>query len=267
MHPLIDGNLVETIRTTGKMDKSLPDREDIFEAHGLPYDRKAENVIITGCIVLSALPHVIGSLARIYERKNFSYTFLSREYCCGNYVYRPAIKARDEAALAECRNLSKEFIAGNLKQAKALGAKRMVIFCSPCYPIFKHAFPNETIVFYPATINELLEPLDFAENIDYYAGCYRLHKKFAPPPMDLKSTHEIFSKINGLTVNRITAPKCCFNPEGLSHMVENVRTDCMVHVCTGCYGQALQHAPQEKGVEVLMLPEFVEKLIEKAAQT
>jgi len=177
MHPLINEEMVETIRTTGKMDSKLPDRKDILEAHGLPYNRKAENVVVTGCVLLSALPHVIGSLARIYGQKKFSYTFLSKEYCCGNYIYRPAIKAGDEAALEECRHLSKEFVAGNLRQAKALGAKRLVIFCSPCYPIYKHSFPNENIVFYPATINELLEPLTCDENIDYYAGCYRLHKR------------------------------------------------------------------------------------------
>lgn len=261
MHPLIDRNMVETIRTTGKMDKSLPDRKDVLDAHGLPYDRKAENVIISGCALLPLLPHILCSLSRIYDQKKFSYTFLSKEYCCGNYVYRPAIKARDEAALAECRELSKEFVAGNLKQARDLGAKRIVIFCSPCYPVFKHSFPEENIVFYPATLNELMEPLSYNKEIDYYAGCYKLHRKFAPTPMDLKSTNEIFSKMQGLNVNRISAPKCCFKPDGLSHMVNNVRTNCMVHVCTGCYGQALQSIPQEKGVDVLMLPEFVEMVI------
>lgn len=261
MHPLIDKDMVETIRASGKMDKNLPDRKDILEAHGLPYDRKAENVIITGCALLSLLPHVLCSLARIYDQKKFSYTFLSKEYCCGNYIYRPAIKARDEAALAECRQLSKEFVARNIELAKGFGANRIVIFCSPCYPIFKHSFPYEKIHFYPATIYELIEPLRCDEKIDYYAGCYKLHKKFAPSPMDLKSTDKIFSKMHGLKVNRISAPKCCFNPDGLSHMVEGVRTGCMVHVCTGCYGQAMQNIPQEKGVEVLMLPEFVERVI------
>jgi len=67
--------------------------------------------------------------------------------------------------------------------------------------------------------------------------------------------------MHGLKVNRISAPKCCYDPEGISHMVKNVRTIRMVHVCTGCYFQALQHMPKEKGVDVLMLPEFVEQMI------
>ena len=99
---------------------------------------------------------------------------------------------------------------------------------------------------------------NFKERIDYYAGCYKLQRKFSPVPMDLESTDEVFSKIEGLDVHRISAPKYCFTTEGLSHMTENVLTKLMVHICTGCYGQALQSAPSNKGIEVLMLPELVE---------
>jgi hypothetical protein len=33
----------------------------------------------------------------------------------------------------------------------------------------------------------------------------------------------------------------------------------MVHICTGCYGQAVNHMGERKEVQVLMLPELVEK--------
>lgn len=259
MHTLINKEMVDTIRTTGKTSKGLPDREEILKEHALPYDREAENVIITGCQILSMLPDILCSLTRILDRKNFSYTFLSEEFCCGNYLYRPAIKARDDEAMAQCRDLSKEFVEKNIRQAKTLGAKRLVIFCSPCYPIYRHAFPEENIVFYPVAISEVMGRVNLEERIDYYAGCYKLHRKFSPAPMDLKSTDEVFSKIEGLDVHRISAPKCCFTPEGLSHMTENILTKLMVHICTGCYGQALQNIPSDKGIEVLMLPELVER--------
>ncbi|MBW2053184.1 MAG: hypothetical protein JRI85_13215 [Deltaproteobacteria bacterium] len=259
MHELIDKDMVDTIRTTGKTNKSLPDRIDVLEEYGLPYDRQAENIIISGCQILAALPHVLKSFAGLLDRDNFSYSFLSEEYCCGNYLYRPAIAARDEGAMAECRELSNEFVSKNMEQAKRLGAKRVVIFCSPCYPIYRHSFPDENIVFYPTAIKEVLGPLQFNEKIDYYAGCYKLHRKFSPIPMDLKPVDEIFAKMEGLGVHRISAPKCCFTPEGLSHMTDNVINETMVHVCTGCYGQALGNLPAGKGVDVLMLPQFVEK--------
>ena len=261
MHPLINTKMVERIRAKGEAGEKLPDRVGILREYGLPFDRPAENVILSGCMVLARLTHVLRSLARFFDGKGFSYTFLSKEYCCGNYLYRPAIQNRDEAAMGECRQLSKEFVGRNIEQGKKLGGKRTVIFCSPCYPIYREAFPEEDIIFYPAAISEIMGNPDFPEKIDYYAGCYRLHRKFSDVPFDLKSTDEVFNKIKGLDVHRIAAPKCCFTPEGLSAMIDNVRTKTMVHICTGCYGQAKSNMPEGKGTEILMLPEFVERVV------
>ncbi len=257
MHSLIDANTVETIRTTGNTSDNLPNRTEVMETHNLPYDRRAENVIITGCQILGGMPQMLGKLASILDQGGITYTFLSKEYCCGNNLYRPAIKAKDEEAMAECRSLSKEFIGLNIQKAKELGAQRMIVFCSPCYPIYRHAFPNENIVFYPQAINDAITDLYWNGKIDYYAGCYRLHKKFSPVPMDLKSTDSVFDKIRGLSINRISAPECCYKPDGMNHMLSNVETNCMVHICTGCYFRALINMPKERDVQVLMLPEFV----------
>jgi hypothetical protein len=261
MHELIDKGVIECIRSTGKTSAGLPDRIPILEKHRLPYDQPAENVLVSGCQILPGMPEVLVPLARLFDNKGLSYTMLSKEYCCGNYLYRPAIQAKDEDAMNECRTLSKEFVAGNMKQAERLGAKRLIIFCSPCYPIYKHAFPEANIVFYPAAINELMGETPSAEKIDYFAGCYRLHRKFSPVPMDLKSTDEVFAKIRGLEVNRISAPKCCFHPEGLAHMIDRISTKTMVHICTGCYGQALRNLPPGSDTKVMMLPEFVNRVL------
>lgn len=261
MNPLIDENMVELIRSTGNTFEYLPQREGALEDNNLPYDRPAENVIISGCQLLALLPHVLCSLARLYDRAGFSYTFLSREYCCGNYLYRPAIAARDDAALAECRQLSREFLSLNMEAARGLGAQRLVIFCSPCYPIYKHALPEENIVFYPTTIAEAMQEVRYDGRIDYYPGCYRLHRRFAPVSMDLESTEEVFAKIEGLDINRIDAPKCCYKPEGVAHMMDSIETETMVHICTGCYGQALANRPEGSGTGILMLPEFVERVL------
>jgi hypothetical protein len=207
---------------------------------------------------LAAFPGTLVSLARFFDRTGLSYTFLSLEYCCGNYLYRPAIKARDEEALAACRVLSREFLSRNLARSEALQASRIIIFCSPCYPIYKQAFPEKEIVFYPAAMAEHIKPLRFEGEIDYYAGCYRLHRRLAPVPMDLASIDSVFSKIAGLRVNRISAPQCCFTAPGLAHMIEQIRTGTMVHCCTGCFQQARANLPADKPVRIMMLPEFVQ---------
>lgn len=261
MHSLIDTKAVETIRSTGSFRDDLPDRIEIMKTHHLPVDQPAENVIISGCSMMSITPGIIKNLADILDQGGMSYTFLSKEYCCGNGLYKPAIRAKDEEAMAECRSLSKEFVCHNIEKAKELGAQRIIIFCSPCYPIYKHAFPDENVVFYPQAINEAIPDLSWNGSIDYYAGCYRLHKKFSPVPMDLKSTNAVFKKIKGLSINRISAPACCFTPDGLNHMLKNIETKYMVHVCTGCYVQALFNKKDED-VQVLMLPEFVHHLLQ-----
>jgi Fe-S oxidoreductase len=261
MYPLIDSTIVKCIRETGKTDENLPDRVPILEEYGFPYDQPAENVIISGCQILPGMPGVLNSLVSIFKDKGLSHTFLSKEYCCGNYLYRPAIAERNEQAMAECRGLSREFVGMNIEQAQKLGAKRIIIFCSPCYPIYKNAYPKEDIIFYPQAIKELLAPIKLDEKIDYYAGCYRLHKRFSPVPMDLVSTDQIFQKMEGLKVNRISSPKCCYHPDGLAHMIDSTRTNKMVHICTGCYLQATKNMPPERKVDILMLSEFVKRVL------
>ena len=258
MHPLINSEMVELIRKTGNAVADVPDRVDIMKSLNLPFDQKADNVVIMGCQNLKSVPETIQKFSRILEQGGMSHSFLSREYCCGNYLYRPAIQARDEAAMAECRSFSREFAAMNIEQAKALGARRLILFCSPCYPIYKFAFPDEPIIYFPEAMAEVMGPLSWPGQIDYYAGCYKLHRNLAKVPMDLKSTDAVFNRISGLSVNRISAPACCFKPEGLTHMMGHIKTDCMVHICVGCYFQALRNAPQDKGVRIIMLPDFID---------
>jgi len=265
-HSLIDPKMLATIRETGKTDENLPDRIPLLEQHGLPCDQPAENAVITGCQILAGLPHSLAALSRLLDKGGVSHTFLSQEYCCGNNLYRPAIKARDGDAMAELRALSREFVGNNIAMAEKLGVKRLIIFCSPCYPIYKYAFPEKEIVFYPAAIDEAVAKVSLEKKVDYYAGCYKLHKRFAPVPMDLKSTNRVLAKIEGLEINRIKAPTCCYKPDGLAHMIGGVQTDCMVHICSGCYFQALLNMPQEKDVKIMMLPEFVEDALSSASQ-
>lgn len=260
MHALIDKRVVTTIRTTGNTDANMTNRVQILDSYRLPYDREADNVIISGCQIPFLIPHVLQQYALVLDQCGVSYTFLSKEYCCGNMLYRPAIQHRDDQAIAECRLLSKEFIEMNLRSAKTLGVKRVIIFCSPCYPIYKNAFPEEEIFFYPMLLQEALPPMRWRGSIDYYAGCYRLHQKLAPVPMELKSTNAVFEKIEGLSVNRISAPFCCYTKQGLNHMLTNVKTKHMVHVCNGCYIQARSHMPEQERAEILLLPEFICKI-------
>ena len=79
--------------------------------------------------------------------------------------------------------------------------------------------------------------------------------------MDLESTENVFRKMKNLEVHRIGAPQCCYSPKGLSQMLDSIETELMVHICTGCYAQAIRNMKKE--TEVLMLPELIERTLEK----
>jgi hypothetical protein len=46
MHPLIHEQRVEYIRSTGHALEAQPNRVEIMDSLGLPYDRPAENIIL-----------------------------------------------------------------------------------------------------------------------------------------------------------------------------------------------------------------------------
>ena len=56
MHPLIDKGIVDLIRDTGNTSENLPNRVEVMEQNNLPIDQNADNVIITGCQVIGAMP-------------------------------------------------------------------------------------------------------------------------------------------------------------------------------------------------------------------
>jgi hypothetical protein len=67
-----------------------------------------------------------------------------------------------------------------------------------------------------------------------------------------------------MEINRISAPECCYRPAGTAHMIGKIQTRLMVHICTGCYGQALGNLPKDSGTEVLMLPELVARAMHQS---
>ncbi len=62
--------------------------------------------------------------------------------------------------------------------------------------------------------------------------------------MDLEPANSVFENIKVLSINRISAPECCYEPHALDHMLKSVETNYMVHICTGCYFQAILNVPR-----------------------
>ncbi|MGC8659837.1 MAG: hypothetical protein ACP5U1_12245 [Desulfomonilaceae bacterium] len=80
MHGLMDKNMVDMILFAGTTQTSVPERLPILQEHSLPYDQKAENVVITGCQIFLKLRDVLAVLARLFDSSGLSHTFLSKEF-------------------------------------------------------------------------------------------------------------------------------------------------------------------------------------------
>lgn len=79
--------------------------------------------------------------------------------------------------------------------------------------------------------------------------------------MDLASTNRVFANIADISINRISVSRCCYTPDGLSHMLEHFESETMVHICTGCYEQAFRNLPKDSQKQVMLLPQFVDKIL------
>jgi len=263
---MIDEKRVENIRTYGvHHNTGTPRAKVLFEDLGLAKDRKAEYVIISGCHPPETLPQAFRALKALFDRFRISYTFLSKEYCCGWMpLGQPAVMAKDEAAIARSKELAQGFILENFKQAEALGAKSIVLFCAACEPTytnFKKAAHLEVISY-----SELLERFfrggKLNRVIDYYAGCYRFRRRITQEPIDVAPARRILSKIDGLRVHESDNSLCCFVRPHLDRLAGSFQTKEIVAICTGCYNLLRQTLKDREGYRLKMIPELLWEAVE-----
>jgi Fe-S oxidoreductase len=258
---MIDEKRVENILRYGVHHNTGTQRSKaLFEDLGLAKDRKAEYVILSGCHPPETLPQTFRALKGLLDHLRISYTFLSKEYCCGWMpLGQPAVMAKDEAAIARAKELAQGFIRENFKQAEALGARSIVLFCAACEPTytnFKEAVSLEVISY-----NELLERFFTGGKregeIDYYAGCYRFRRRITQEPIDVGAARRILGKIGGLKVHEADNSLCCFVRPHLDRLVGSFQTKEIVAICTGCYNLLQNALKDREGYKLKMIPELL----------
>jgi len=257
---MIDQKLVENIRTYGTYRDTGEGRSKILEDAGFRIGEKAEHVIIMGCVQPESMPHVLGDLRVLLDHLKVDNTLLAKEYCCGWMpLGQPAVFAKNEEDIAASKKLSREFVLANFAQAKALGAKSIVLFCAACEPSYTN-YKDETdleIISYSELIDRYFEGGNLDEVADYYAGCYRFRRRITAEPVDIEPALRVLNKIEGFRVNHLDNNLCCYIPPHLEQLSNSLTTKNLVTICTGCYHNA-RRALQEKGdYRVRMLPEVV----------
>ncbi len=261
---MIDENKVAHIFTHGVYQDTGAGRSKVlFEELGLVKDQKARYIILSGCRPPENVPQAFGALKKLLNRWGVDYSFLSKEYCCGWMpLGQPAVMAKNEADIARAQELSKTFVLENCKQAEALGAKSIVLFCAACEPTysnFREATRLEVISF-SELINRFFQGGKLALEADYYSGCYRFRRRITSQPVNIQPALSILEKIQGLKLNLVDNNLCCYIPGQMEKLGQSLRTKTVITICTGCY-QSLQRNLQGD-YELRMLPEIVWQAVE-----
>ncbi|MHA1429705.1 MAG: heterodisulfide reductase-related iron-sulfur binding cluster [Candidatus Freyarchaeota archaeon] len=230
---------VKRIMSQGSILESGKQRHYLLKyGLGLNMDKEAKYTIIAGCNNPFGLFKPFNDFVELMRLFDVDYTFLKKEYCCGNLAYR-GISAEERPKMEE---YSRQFIENNLKQAKKLGSEAIVTFCCVCAYLYNRFFGEEyegmRILYFPEF---LLETMKGSPRLDrevaYYEGCYRYQKELAPgAKINLKSNHELLNRIEGLRVNQVPSNVCCIdNVQKIIDTVNGQGVHTVITSCTGCY--------------------------------
>jgi hypothetical protein len=170
---------------------------------------------------------------------------------------------KNEEDIQEFKEISKDFIRENFRQAKELGAKSIVLFCAACEPNYSNCKAETDLEFisYVELLNRHFHGGALDAEIDYYPGCYRFRRKITEAPLADDPTLRLFEKIEGLRVNEVDSKLCCYIPPHLEKLGETLTTDELVAICTGCYHNLSAALQGNEGRRVTMLPELLVKAL------
>ncbi len=258
---MIDTKLVENIRAYGTCKGLGEERRKILvDDIGYRIGEKADYVIITGCFQPEGMPHVMLALKQLLDSFHVDYTLLGKEYCCGWMpLGQPAVMTKNEEDIAKTKELAREFILENFKQAESLGAKSIVLFCSACEPNYTNCLGDTKleVISYSELIGRYFTGGKLNSELDYYAGCYRFRRRITTGPVDVSPAVRVLEKIRELKVNYIDASLCCYIPPHMEQIIGSLTTKTLVNICSGCYHSLRGKLQERPDIQVKMLPEVV----------
>jgi Fe-S oxidoreductase len=167
--------------------------------------------------------------------------------------------AKNEDDIARAKELSREFIRENFRQAESLGAKSLVLFCAACEPNYANLRDDTRleVISFSDLLDRHFAAGRLNAEVDYYAGCYRFRRRITSLPVDVSAALRLLGKIEGLKVNEVDNSLCCYVPVHLERLTEGLKASTLVTICSGCYYNLRGRLQQRPGVEVKMLPEVL----------
>ncbi len=256
---MINQKLVDNIRAHGIYTNTAEGKLRVLKDIGFRTGKKAEYAFISSCSP-QQVPHAFRALKELFDHFQIDYTLLPKEYCCSwGPIGQPAVTAKNEGDTAKSKELAREFILENFKQAEVLGAKSIVLFCAACEPAYTNN-AKETrleIISYRELLNRYFKGGRLDLEIDYYAGCYRFRRRLTSEPVDLEPAVQLLNKIEGLKINYLDNNLCCYIPPHLDQLIPSLTTSTLVTICTGCYHNLRNKLKDRGDYQVKMLPEIL----------
>jgi Fe-S oxidoreductase len=257
--PIESAAAYEKIRRLGSYVDHHEQRERLLRS-GLRanVDKPAEYAVMTGCNPLFSLT-AVKSFLDLLRHFGVSYTFLSKEVCCGRPV-REGMFYNEPADAGEKRKYD-DFIRGslleNVNQARELGAKAILNICPGCNMTWNlyGASLGIDIVYYTEFLLGLYQKGMLEKAIDFYEGCHRVHK-LSPDSLErgIGGARELLSRIEGLKVNEISSAMCCRDVP--QEIFAKCTTDALVSPSQCCYSLLVTARP-EKGPRATFLGELL----------
>jgi Fe-S oxidoreductase len=264
---MINEKAVEHIKQYGTCHETGEQKRKILDEIGFPVGKKTDYVIIAGCFQPMGMPNVLKALKNVLDHYKVSYTLLQKEYCCGwMTIGQPAVMAKNDEDIARFREISRDFIVENFRQAKELGARTIVLFCGACEPNYANYadLTDLEVISCSELIDRHFKGGKLDAEIDYYAGCYRFRRKVTEKPVDIQSAPRVLKKIEGLKVNNLENKFCCYIPPHLEELVGTVKSGTVVNICTGCYYNVKAKLAEKGSIQSKMLPEIVWESMNKS---
>lgn len=229
------------------------------ETIGARVDQQAEYAVLAGCNAPFRFYHV-KSFVELLERLGISYSFLSKEYCCGN-SYLPKNDRSPELAVLEPHTIDHE--SRNMAAAESLGAKALVTFCANCNARYKRHLKNPSlpILYWPDLVKDKMDGLRLEKKLDFYEGCHRDQNAILPGAIETQTTREMLDGITGLVYNEVSGEICCKQkPEDIFGAMQ---TDTLVTPTSCCYGYLSRSRP--RGTRLVFLTDVLVRAMDGQA--
>ncbi len=252
-------SLPEKVELIERQGSSLPvtdlRRKILGSFFGSPLDRQAEYTIITGCHNAFNITH-LKRLTDILKHYRISFTFLSREMCCGQSFLGQLAKDTPESERQDYESLACRYEGTNIDAAKNLGSKALITACAGCYMRYHNLGMGDgiKIYYYAQFLDTILDHLESTKDIDFYEGCHKMHRveNFR---MDVETPKRIMARVKGLHYSEIP-DYCCRTPKGAKRVLASSSTGTIV-TPTSCCFNFLNRNRQEGDPEVICLTDFI----------